>query len=105
MALTDHRTDWSGRSMQFPDKRHAAYDHVDAKAIAGKRNGSQPGDPKKGAQAMYQLAILDEPPLRMCIGTDGYAGVMNKLKTYGESYPKYEKLANSTDVDGYKKPE
>ena len=53
---------------------------------------------------MYKLATLDDPPLRMCIGTDGYAGVMNKIKTYGENYPKYKEIANSTDVDGYKAP-
>lgn len=30
--------------------------------------------------------------------------IMGKIKTYGELYPKYEKLANSTDVEGYQRP-
>jgi len=99
------RTDWAGRSMQFPEKRHSAYDHIDAKANAEKRNGTQAGDPKKGAKAMYELATLKEPPLRAVIGTDAYKAIMGKIKTYGEEYPKYEKISNSTDVDGYEAPQ
>jgi len=99
------RTDWAGRSMQFPEKRHSAYDHIDAKANAEKRNGTQAGDPKKGAKAMYELAILKEPPLRAVIGTDAYKAIMGKIKNYGEEYPKYEKISNSTDVDGYEAPQ
>lgn len=29
---------------------------------------------------------------------------MGKIKSYGENYPKYEKLANSTDAEGYERP-
>ena len=58
--------------MVFPDKRHPAYDHIDAKKAMGERNGTQAGDPKKGGKAMYELAILEDPPLRVVIGTDAY---------------------------------
>lgn len=95
------RTDWAGRSMSFPEKKHPAYDHVDAKKAMGDRHGTQAGDPIKGARAMYELATLEEPPLRAVIGTDAYKAINNKIKTYGENYPKYEKISNSTDVDGY----
>ena len=66
------RTDWAGRSMVFADKRHPAYDHLDAKKIMGDRHGTQVGDPKKGGKAMYELAILPDPPLRVVIGSDAY---------------------------------
>ncbi|TVY49818.1 putative oxidoreductase [Lachnellula occidentalis] len=95
------RTDWAGRSMTFPEKKLPAYDHLDAKELMGKRNGTQAGDPPKGAKAMYELAIMKDPPLRVVIGSDAYKGMMDKLKTYGENYKKYEKISNSTDVDGY----
>jgi NAD(P)-dependent dehydrogenase (short-subunit alcohol dehydrogenase family) len=97
----EFRTDWAGRSMSFPEKRHPAYDHMDAKKAMGDRHGTQAGDPIKGAKAMYELATLGEPPLRVVIGSDAYKAVINKIKTYGENYPKYEKISNSTDVDGY----
>ncbi|KAI0176896.1 hypothetical protein BJ166DRAFT_10191 [Pestalotiopsis sp. NC0098] len=101
------RTDWAGRSMKFPEKRHPAYDHLDAKKNMGARNGTQAGDPKKGGKAMYQLAIMKDPPLRMVIGSDAYTAIQGKLKDYGELYGREDmkKLANSTDVEGYKRPE
>ena len=96
------RTDWAGRSMSFADERHPAYDHFDAKKAMGERNGAQAGDPVKGAKAMYQLAVMPDPPLRAVIGTDAYKAIMAKIEAYGENYKKYEKISNSTDVDGYK---
>ncbi|KAG9235430.1 hypothetical protein BJ875DRAFT_399165 [Amylocarpus encephaloides] len=93
------RTDWAGRSMAFPVKKHPAYDHLDAKQMMGKRHGTQAGEPIKGAKAMYELAILKDPPLRVVIGTDAYAAVMKKVDDYKENYKKYEKISNSTDVD------
>jgi hypothetical protein len=85
--------------MEFPEKRHPAYDHMNAKEAMQKRNGTQAGDPKKGAKAMYELAILKEPPLRAVIGTDAYQRINKKIEDYGTNYKKYEKISNSTDVD------
>jgi len=93
------RTDWAGRSMQFPEKRHPAYDHLDAKKNASSRNGKQGGDPAKGAKAMYELAIIKDPPLRVVLGSDAYKGIEIKLEEYGENYKKYEKISLSTDVE------
>jgi NAD(P)-dependent dehydrogenase (short-subunit alcohol dehydrogenase family) len=98
------RTDWAGRSMSFPEKRHPAYDHIDAKKNMNNRHGTQAGDPPKGAKAMYELAILKDPPLRVVIGTDAYKAINAKIQAYGENYKKYEKISNSTDVDGYQAP-
>lgn len=47
---------------------------------------------------------MDDPPLRVVIGSDAYEKINEKIKEYSELYPKYEKLSNSTDVDGYQKP-
>ncbi|KAL1624230.1 hypothetical protein SLS54_004160 [Diplodia seriata] len=124
------RTDWAGRSMDFgtlifasflfllrfllrlranvwsgKGEPHPAYEHLNAKEIMGKRHGTQAGDPKKGAQAFYDLAVMPDPPLRCIVGTDAYSAINEKLDSYRESVKKYEKLSNSTDVDGYKKPE
>jgi len=98
------RTDWAGRSMDFGYSKEPAYDHINAKEAMGKRNGTQAGDPVKGARAMWDIAKLEDPPLRVVIGSDAYTAMMGKIKTYGELYPKYEKLSNSTDVDGYERP-
>ena len=65
----------------------------------GKRNGTQGGDPVKGAHAMWKIAKLDDPPLRVALGSDSYQIVMDKIKEYQEGYPKYEELSRSTDID------
>ncbi|KAF2161138.1 hypothetical protein M409DRAFT_28468 [Zasmidium cellare ATCC 36951] len=93
------RTDWAGRSMEFGAQKEAAYDHIDAQSTMGKRHGTQVGDPVKGARAFWDIAKMDDPPLRVVIGSDAYEGITTKIKEYGELYPKYEKLSKSTDVD------
>ena len=51
------------------------YDHLDARTSMGARHGHQDGDPKKGAEAMYKLAIMKDPPLRAVLGSDAYAAM------------------------------
>ena len=51
------------------------------------------------------VAMMEDPPLRCVVGTDAYAAINSKLDTYRESIKKFEKLSNSTDVDGYKPPQ
>ncbi|EXJ61434.1 uncharacterized protein A1O5_11750 [Cladophialophora psammophila CBS 110553] len=92
------RTDWAGRSMVFAN-RHPLYDHLDAADRMGKRHMTQAGDPIKGAKAMYELAILETPPLHVILGSDAYAAVTNKLKQYEQNCKQFEKLSNSTDVE------
>lgn len=98
------RTDWAGRSMAFGEKDSKNYDHLDMKKNMGQRHGQQAGDPKKGSQAFYDLAVMEDPPLRCIVGTDAYAGIQDKLKKYKESIEKFKDLSNSTDVEGYKAP-
>ena len=42
-------------------RRQAAYD------------GTQPGDPARAAQAILAIAAMDEPPLRIALGSDAVA--------------------------------
>jgi len=90
--------------MSFADNKNPAYDHIDSKKAMGERHGTQAGDPPKAAKAFYELAIMKDPPLRCVVGTDAYARLGAKLESYGESRIFFEKLSNSTDVDGYKAP-
>ncbi|KZM25699.1 uncharacterized protein EKO05_0000954 [Ascochyta rabiei] len=98
------RTDWSGRSMQFGEVKNDAYDHIDPKKNAQARNGTQPGDPAKAAKVFYDLAVMDDPPLRCAVGTDAYKAITAKIDTYKENVENFKEWTNSTDVDGYKAP-
>lgn len=94
------RTDWAGRSMQFATRKLPEYDHLHAEKSMNERNGKQAGDPNKGAEAMYKFAVMENPPLRVVVGTDAYKAVTNKIQVYGENYKKWEEISNSTDVEG-----
>jgi hypothetical protein len=91
--------------MVFPENKNPAYDHINAKEAMGKRHMTQAADPVKAAKVFYELAIMDDPPLRVIVGTDAYEGLGKKLETYQANWKRYEKLSNSTDVDGYQKPQ
>jgi NAD(P)-dependent dehydrogenase (short-subunit alcohol dehydrogenase family) len=97
------RTDWSGRSMEFGEQRtdalNEAYDHIDPKKNASDRHMTQAGDPPKGAKVFYDLAVMEDPPLRCVVGTDAYKVINSKIETYSENVKKFEKWSNSTDVD------
>ena len=54
-------------------------------------------------EAMYELAVLKDPPPRVVIGTEAFEAIMRKIGSYGENYRKYEKIFDTTD-DGYKAP-
>lgn len=37
---------------------------------------------------------MQDPPLRIAVGTDAYAGMENKIKVYSETVPKYKELSS-----------
>ena len=90
--------------MEFGEISNPAYDHMDAKKTAQSRHGTQAGDPAKAAKVFYDLAVMDDPPIRCAVGTDAYTNMNKKLDAYSENIKKFEKWSNSTDVDGYKAP-
>lgn len=68
--------------MIFGDKLSPdPYDHLNARETMGNRHGHQTGDPTKGAAAMYKLAIMADPPLRVVIGSDAYKAMLTKVQT------------------------
>ena len=81
------------------DELHKAYDHIDPKKNASNRHGQQAGDPPKAAKVFYDLAVMEDPPLRCIVGTDAYKYINSKMDTYSENIKKFEKWSNSTDVD------
>ena len=85
--------------MSFGENQLPAYSHADARDVLTKYQGSQRGDPRKGAKAMYEIAIMESPPLRVAIGPDAYEKIYNKISDYDDNYKKYEKISKSTDFD------
>src|SRR5882724_2703175 len=65
------RTDWAGSSMTIRPSR-PEYDSTVGEVARFERehDGTQAGDPAKAAAVILHIASLDEPPLRLLLGSD-----------------------------------
>jgi NAD(P)-dependent dehydrogenase (short-subunit alcohol dehydrogenase family) len=61
-------------------------------------NGKQPGDPAKAAAAILTLASIEEPPLRIVLGSDAYAAAEKNDLAKIELGRKWKDLSCSTDL-------
>jgi len=94
------RTDFAGTSTQI-DEGRPEYDAVVGNAARMQRayDGKQPGDPRKGAAAIMKLAAMDEPPLRLPLGTDAIAAIEAFDRTRLEDLARWSSLSRSTDFE------
>ncbi|WP_428031163.1 oxidoreductase [Ancylobacter sp.] len=98
LAPGQFRTDWAGRSMDRTPRSIADYDAVmDPLRLARQiKNGSQPGDPDKAAQALLQLVEAENPPTRLFLGEDALGLVAQKLQQMQAEIAAWEELSRST---------
>jgi NAD(P)-dependent dehydrogenase (short-subunit alcohol dehydrogenase family) len=70
------RTDFAGASTSIYEGR-PEYDSTVGKTARFQRdfNGKQPGDPARAAHAIVHLAGLEQPPLRLLLGSDAFYAV------------------------------
>jgi len=92
------RTDWSGSSMTIHPTR-PEYDSTVGEVARFQRNydGAQPGDPAKAAAVIIHITSLDEPPLRLLLGTDAVQLAEKGEIARIESDKKWRNLSISTD--------
>ncbi len=53
-------------------------------------------DPAKGGDVIVELAELDEPPVHLALGADGYRMVTEALKARLEEYARFQELGSKT---------
>jgi len=99
------RTDFAGSSTEIREGR-PEYDSTVGKTARFQRdyNGMQPGDPAKAAAAVLHVASLDDPPLRLLLGSDAYRFVEQNDLAKIESDRKWKHLSVSTDIEPEKRP-
>jgi NAD(P)-dependent dehydrogenase (short-subunit alcohol dehydrogenase family) len=92
------RTDFAGSSTHIADVR-AEYDSTVGEAARFQRNynGKQPGDPAKAAQVILKVVAMDDPPLRLLLGSDAVQRVESADSRKSESDEKWRELSISTD--------
>jgi NAD(P)-dependent dehydrogenase (short-subunit alcohol dehydrogenase family) len=94
------RTDFAGSSTTISQGR-PEYDSTVGAAARFQRdfNGAQPGDPAKAAVVILQIAALDEPPLRLLLGSDAVRTVEQADLARTEADRKWRHVSVSTDFD------
>jgi NAD(P)-dependent dehydrogenase (short-subunit alcohol dehydrogenase family) len=94
------RTDFAGSSTTIREGR-PEYDNTVGKTARFQRdyNGKQPGDPVKAAAAILHLVSLDDPPLRLLLGSDAVRFVEQNDLAKMRSDEKWKSLSISTDIN------
>ncbi|WP_283602811.1 oxidoreductase [Serratia proteamaculans] len=92
------RTDWAGSSMTIAPIG-SAYQPLFAPMLEylQQHNGNQPGDPAKAAQVILQLASMNEPPLRLLLGSDAVYMAQQVLAAREAEDAAFRTLSLSTD--------
>jgi NAD(P)-dependent dehydrogenase (short-subunit alcohol dehydrogenase family) len=94
------RTDFAGSSTAIREGR-PEYDSTVGKTARFQRdyNGKQPGDPAKAAAAVLHIASVNDPPLRLLLGSDAVHFVEQNDLAKMESDRKWKDLSVSTDIE------
>ena len=94
------RTDWSGSSMTIRSWQ-PEYDATVGAVARFQRDysGTQPGDPARAATVILHVASLDNPPLRLLLGSDAVQLAEQAELARLESDRKWRDLSLSTDFE------
>ena len=69
---------------------------------AGRRrvvlDDKQPGDPRRAAAAIVEVAMAEDPPLRLVLGADAVARIEGKLEQVAADIAAWRELSRSTDI-------
>jgi NAD(P)-dependent dehydrogenase (short-subunit alcohol dehydrogenase family) len=95
------QTDWAGSSMRVPAVSEPYRATVGVMAALHHDGGSPPalGDPAKVAQVVLAVADMDEPPLRLILGSEAYAYATAAAAVRAHSDAAWHDLTISTDRD------
>jgi NAD(P)-dependent dehydrogenase (short-subunit alcohol dehydrogenase family) len=93
------QTDWAGSSMQVPPISEPYQPTVGAAAAIHNAANLSLGDPAKVAQVVLQVAAMDDPPLRLILGSEAYAYATAAARAQAQSDEYWRHLTVSTDRD------
>lgn len=92
------RTDFAGPSTKI-DGGRPEYDGVVGKAarMQAAYHGSQPGDPHRGAAAILKLVAMENPPLRLPLGSDAVVAIALSDQKRLDELERWRPLSISSD--------
>ncbi|PQA58348.1 oxidoreductase [Siphonobacter curvatus] len=80
---------------QNPIEDYQAIRNSHAKYAA--MDGVQQGDPERAADVMLELAAMEQPPVRLFMGSDAYRRALQKLEIVRQDLETYQNLSFATD--------
>jgi NAD(P)-dependent dehydrogenase (short-subunit alcohol dehydrogenase family) len=92
-------TDWAGSSMTVGEISEPYQRTVGAAAAMHDSSWRPLGDPVKVAQVVLRVAAMDEPPLRLLLGSEAYAYATAAAREQLASDERWRDLSRSTDRD------
>jgi NAD(P)-dependent dehydrogenase (short-subunit alcohol dehydrogenase family) len=94
------RTEFAGASTTIRDGRPEYASTVGQMARRQREfDGRQPGDPAKAAEVLLKIASLDDPPLRLLLGSDAVEAAQRIEAARSATDRKWRELSLSTDFD------
>ncbi len=94
------RTDFAGASTKIRDGRPEYASTVGQMALRQREfDGMQPGDPAKAAAVLLKVAGLDDPPLRLLLGSDAVDAAQRVEVARSATDNTWRDLSVSTDFD------
>jgi NAD(P)-dependent dehydrogenase (short-subunit alcohol dehydrogenase family) len=94
------QTDWAGSSMQVPPISDPYQPTVGRSAAMHNTDTLALGDPVKVAGVVLQIAAMDDPPLRLILGSEAATYATAAARAQAESDERWHDLTVSTDRDG-----
>jgi NAD(P)-dependent dehydrogenase (short-subunit alcohol dehydrogenase family) len=93
------QTDWAGVSMEVAPVSEPYRTTVGASAAIHDTANLSLGDPTKVARVVLEVAAMDDPPLRLLLGSEAYAYATAAARAQAESDARWHELTISTDRD------
>jgi hypothetical protein len=93
------RTDWAGASMRI-DEIQPDYQATVGSMARVRDHTTMRSDPAKAAQAILRIALENQPPLRLLLGSDAvfFAGAIAATRAADDAH--WKPLSVSTDFAG-----
>jgi NAD(P)-dependent dehydrogenase (short-subunit alcohol dehydrogenase family) len=92
-------TDWAGSSMTIPEISEPYQQTVGAAAAMHNPSWRPLGDPAKVARVILQVADMENPPVRLLLGSEAYAYATAAASAQLASDERWRDLSRSTDRD------